>query len=237
MTNELVTIQPGELIFPFEVKKQSSCSLQLVNNTDNDVAFKVKTTSPKKYCVRPNTGVVPPKATCDVTVTMQAQREAPPDMQCRDKFLVQSVIVPTGTSDITPDMFMKEPGKVVEENKLRVVYVSPPQTTSPVPEPLEEEEGSAPKDHVSDGQSESFTSLDKAPKDLNELKAKLSEAMSAISKLMEEKNAVVQQKQQLQQEMAAVKRTHRGRTKMGFSFLFVCFIGLVGIVVGYFFHS
>lgn len=32
-------------------------------------------------------------------VTMQAQKEAPPDMQCRDKFLVQSVIVPNGTTD------------------------------------------------------------------------------------------------------------------------------------------
>ena len=29
-------------------------------------------------------------------VMMQAQREAPADMQCKDKFLVQSVIVPEG---------------------------------------------------------------------------------------------------------------------------------------------
>jgi hypothetical protein len=29
---------------------------------------------------------------------MQAQREAPPDMQCKDKFLVQSVIAPVGSS-------------------------------------------------------------------------------------------------------------------------------------------
>lgn len=27
------------------------------------------------------------------SVTMQAQREVPPDMQCKDKFLVQSAIV------------------------------------------------------------------------------------------------------------------------------------------------
>ncbi len=33
-----------------------------------------------------------------VEVTMQAQREAPPDMQCKDKFLVQSVIAPVGSS-------------------------------------------------------------------------------------------------------------------------------------------
>jgi hypothetical protein len=39
-------------------------------------------------------------------VTMQEQREAPPDMQCKDKFLVQSVVVAEGTTsrDITGEM-------------------------------------------------------------------------------------------------------------------------------------
>ena len=39
---------------------------------------------------------------------MQAQKEAPPDMQCKDKFLVQSVIVAEDTSakDITGDMVL-----------------------------------------------------------------------------------------------------------------------------------
>ncbi|PKU61802.1 Vesicle-associated protein 1-3 [Dendrobium catenatum] len=75
---------------------------------------------------------------------MQAQKEAPPDMQCKDKFLVLSVIAASGATmkDITSEMFNKEPNKVVDELKLRVVYVpgSPP---SPVPE--ETEEGSSPR--------------------------------------------------------------------------------------------
>ena len=33
-------------------------------------------------------------------VTMQAQRSAPSDMICKDKFLVQSTIVPAGTNDV-----------------------------------------------------------------------------------------------------------------------------------------
>lgn len=41
-----------------------------------------------------------------LVVTMQAQKEAPPDMQCKDKFLIQSVIAPNGATakDITPEM-------------------------------------------------------------------------------------------------------------------------------------
>lgn len=37
---------------------------------------------------------------------MQAQKEAPPDMQCRDKFLLQSAVVSSGTStkDVTSEM-------------------------------------------------------------------------------------------------------------------------------------
>ncbi|GFZ14220.1 plant VAP homolog 12 [Actinidia rufa] len=142
---ELLSIEPLELKFPFELKKQISCSLQLANKTESHIAFKVKTTNPKKYCVRPNTGIVLPRSTCDVIVTMQAQKEAPPDMQCKDKFLLQSVAVSPGATpkDITSEMFNKEAGHVVEECKLKVIYVSPPQPPSPVAEGSEE--GSSPK--------------------------------------------------------------------------------------------
>nr|GMC87291.1 vesicle-associated protein 1-2-like [Ipomoea batatas] len=139
-SGELLHIEPLDLKFPFELKKQISCSIQLSNKTENHVAFKVKTTNPKKYCVRPNTGVVLPRSTCDIIVTMQAQKEMPADMQCRDKFLLQSVAAGPGTTikDITSEMFNKEAGKLVEECKLKVVYVPPPQPPSPVAEGSDE---------------------------------------------------------------------------------------------------
>ncbi|CAM8998919.1 unnamed protein product [Rhodiola kirilowii] len=69
MDTELLEIHPRELTFVFsvELKKQSSDSIQLFNNSDQYVAFKVKTTSPKKYCVRPNIGIIKPIPTCDFT--------------------------------------------------------------------------------------------------------------------------------------------------------------------------
>lgn len=93
--------------------------------------YQVKTTNPKKYFVRPNMGIVMPNAKNEVSsmfvfslvsqygcqffleliifcfiVTLQAQEEAPADMQCKDKFLLQSVVTSFGvtTKDITPDM-------------------------------------------------------------------------------------------------------------------------------------
>ncbi|PIA50154.1 hypothetical protein AQUCO_01300709v1 [Aquilegia coerulea] len=175
----LVHIHPTELKFPFELKKQSSCSLQVMNKAEEYVAFKVKTTNPKKYCVRPNTGVILPGATCDVTVTMQAQREMPPDLQCKDKFLLQSVTVPSGTTtkDITSEMFSKDAGKVVEECKLRVVYV-PANPPSPVPE--ESEEGTSPRAAVLSNGNQTTSLFDAESRYFEEPKEKSSEVIMIV---------------------------------------------------------
>ncbi|XP_065853741.1 vesicle-associated protein 2-2-like [Euphorbia lathyris] len=135
MNAPILEVQPRELQFIFELKKQSSCEVRLTNNTFHNVAFKIKTTSPKKYCVRPNVGIVLPKSTSEFVVTMQAPK-APPEIQCKDKFLIQSTVVPVGISDkdITPLMFNKGEGKFIEEIKLKVVFISPPQ--SPVLSPI-----------------------------------------------------------------------------------------------------
>ncbi|KAH9754482.1 Vesicle-associated protein 2-2 [Citrus sinensis] len=89
---------------------------------------------------------------------MQAQAVAPPDMVCKDKFLIQSTVVPVGTTDedITASMvsscsgvgldyhglvadcfiwqFAKDDGRYIQENKLRVILISPPN--SPVLSPI-----------------------------------------------------------------------------------------------------
>jgi len=196
----------------------------------------VKTTSPKKYSVRPNTGVVLPRSTCDVVVTMQAQREAPPDMQCKDKFLVQSVVAPAGITvkDVTGDMFTKESGNKMEEVKLRVTYVAPPQPPSPVPE--ESEEGSPPRASESesgDGPAGGFT---RALRERIDPQEKSLEAGALISKLTEEKNSAIQQNHRLRQELDSV-RWEISKRRGGFSFIVVIIVALIGIFLGYLMKS
>ncbi|KAL9326708.1 hypothetical protein ACSQ67_007353 [Phaseolus vulgaris] len=216
---ELLNIEPLELKFAFELKKQISCSLQLSNKTDAYVAFKVKTTNPKKYCVRPNTGIVLPRSTCDVMVTMQAQREAPTDMQCKDKFLLQS--------------FNKEAGHVVEESKLRVLYLPPQQPPSPVPEGSEE--GSSPRGSVSEngnGNGSDFTQVARGFTERPEAQEKSSEARALISRLTEEKNNAIEQNSKLRQELDLLKR-ESNKSRGGVSYVIVVLIGLLGIIMGY----
>ncbi|XP_022154616.1 vesicle-associated protein 1-2-like isoform X2 [Momordica charantia] len=139
MGMRLLEIHPQELKFVFELNKHSSCSIQLTNNTLDHVAFKVKTTSPKNYFVRPKVGIIEPKSTREFTVRMQAQEMAPPDMLCKDKFLIQSTVVSADTTDedITSSLFAKDVGKYMEEKKLGVTLVSP--SSSPIDEALKEE--------------------------------------------------------------------------------------------------
>jgi hypothetical protein len=49
-----------------QLKKTLTEKLQLYNTTDAQVAYKVQTTAPKRYCVRPNAGILGPKDTVEV---------------------------------------------------------------------------------------------------------------------------------------------------------------------------
>uniref|UniRef100_A0A0E0MAF1 MSP domain-containing protein n=1 Tax=Oryza punctata TaxID=4537 RepID=A0A0E0MAF1_ORYPU len=123
----LISIYPEDLTFLFELDKRCYCNLKVVNNSEHHVAFKVKTTSPRKYFVRPKASIVQPWDSCTVTITLQAQKEYPPDMQCKDKFLIQSTTVAASTDmdEIPSNTFNREVDKVIEEMKLKVVYTVP----------------------------------------------------------------------------------------------------------------
>lgn len=133
-----VSITPAELKFRFQIGKQLPASITVHNPTGDRVAFKVKTTTPKKYVVRPSAGVVDPRTTANVQVIMQAQKEYPADMaHCKDKFLVQTEVLQPG-EEIGPETFKKAEG-----TKLRVLIEGPPAPPSPVPEVNETEDESA----------------------------------------------------------------------------------------------
>ncbi|KAJ1303117.1 hypothetical protein OPQ81_011318 [Rhizoctonia solani] len=103
-------------------------TLSVTNHNDQPVAFKVKTTAPKLYCVRPNSGVIEPGDSVDVAVLLQAMREDPPlSTKCKDKFLVQSMIIPQDRLHLTPHEMWQfgddEKQPQVHQQKIKVVYL------------------------------------------------------------------------------------------------------------------
>ncbi|KAF4416201.1 vesicle-associated membrane -associated B [Fusarium acutatum] len=125
-----VDIEPFELSFRRPFTTEVSQTLTLKNPNPTPVAFKVKTTAPKQYCVRPNAGRIEAGQSFDVSVLLQAMKQDPaPDAKCRDKFLVQS-------APITADKEFASVANVLEttdkahlvERKIRVNWLAAGET-------------------------------------------------------------------------------------------------------------
>lgn len=134
---------PPDLKFRFQLNKQLLASISMNNPNDKRVAFKIKTTAPKKYVVRPSSGVVEPRASLAIQVIMQAQKEHPPDFQnCKDKFMVQTTVL-ADSEQLDKETFNKDLRKDLKEHRLKVVLEGPAAPPSPVPEANENDDESA----------------------------------------------------------------------------------------------
>ncbi|KAF8598456.1 PapD-like protein [Ceratobasidium sp. AG-I] len=105
-------------------------TLTVTNHNTQPVAFKVKTTAPKLYCVRPNSGTIEPGQSVDVQVLLQAMREDPPlSHKCKDKFLVQSMLITSDRlSKSASEMWVfddNETAPQIHQQKIKVAYLPP----------------------------------------------------------------------------------------------------------------
>lgn len=128
-----VVLNPSSALgFPRPLTQHVKRSLAITNHNAQPVAFKVKTTAPKLYCVRPNSGRVEPGETVEVQVMLQAMKQEPPlNAKCKDKFLIQSTtITPEKETMPLQDMF-NETTEDVHSQKIRVVYLPPEGQTVP----------------------------------------------------------------------------------------------------------
>lgn len=138
-------------------------TLTVSNPNNQPVAFKVKTTAPKQYCVRPNSGRIEPGEKVEVQVLLQPMKEEPPSSaKCRDKFLVQSTIITpdfetASLQEIWP-IIEKENKSAIHEQKIRCAYL--PATTAPL---AEEDEGNT--SHLNG--DERYTTVRGAPSKFN----------------------------------------------------------------------
>ncbi|KAL5214801.1 hypothetical protein ABZP36_003953 [Zizania latifolia] len=240
MSNTLLRVYPSELKIPYDIKRKRSCCMQLTNKTNQYVAFKVKTTNPRKYSVRHACGILLPRSSCNVTVTMEAPSEAPLDHHCKDKFLVQSVVARHGATmkDFAPELFIKVRGRVIEEFKLRVVYVAanPP---SPVPEEEgeeEEEEDASSRSEVDMAYEVKIPSVSDAVTesthtDISAAKVLSAEGACVESTLVAERECTVDENQKLQRQMELLRATRS--SQQGFSVMFVLLVFMSSVYIGH----
>ncbi|GAA5988106.1 hypothetical protein JCM11641_000905 [Rhodosporidiobolus odoratus] len=131
-----VTLQPSsQLAFQRPFTQLVKRTLQVTNHNSQAVIYKVKTTAPKTYCVRPNAGRIESGETVEVQVLLQPMREDPPaSAKCRDKFLVQSTVITPDREDLAlPELWQAverdsknlaegQPNPIFEQ-KIRCTYL------------------------------------------------------------------------------------------------------------------
>lgn len=114
----------GELRFKGPFTDVVTADLKLSNPTDSRICFKVKTTAPKRYCVRPNSGILEPHTSIAVAVMLQPFSYDPNERN-KHKFMVQSMYAPDNATDNQESIWKDAPAESLMDTKLRCVFEMP----------------------------------------------------------------------------------------------------------------
>lgn len=123
-TEALLQVDPhNELLFRGPFHLPSAAFARLTNVSDKRVVFKIKTTAPKKYCVRPNSGILTPNNHIDIVLSLQPFSYDPTEKN-KHKFLIQTAVAPDG--DINLEQIWKSiPIDHIIDIKLKCVFEEP----------------------------------------------------------------------------------------------------------------
>ncbi|XP_034937936.1 vesicle-associated membrane protein-associated protein B [Chelonus insularis] len=198
---QVLIIEPqGELRFrgPFTGTHVTSY-IKLTNPTNHKVYFKIKTTAPKRYCVRPNSGVLKGKEVTAIAVCLQPY-DFDPNEKNKHKFMVQTILA----SEVDPDDFPNEVWKDVSEDlimeyKLKCVFENPVSSTASGKDSVP----NAPKSDSSttNGKNKAIEDASKTSSKLSESEEKLMKAAAEVNQLRAEESNLRQECLQLKEEI------------------------------------
>uniref|UniRef100_A0A1I8I184 MSP domain-containing protein n=1 Tax=Macrostomum lignano TaxID=282301 RepID=A0A1I8I184_9PLAT len=133
MPSQILSLKPdSELVFRGPFDRVVTTTLRLSNPVaDQPVAFKVKTTAPKRYCVRPNSGLIQAGGEVEVAVMLQpsaGDQSDTAEQRSRHKFMVQSLLMPARTPPNLAGAALDEAWRSASsdklmDSKLRVVQI------------------------------------------------------------------------------------------------------------------
>jgi len=197
---QVLQLEPAqELKFKGPFNDVVTSQLKLANPTDKRVCFKVKTTAPRRYCVRPNSGLVEAHQAVSVAVMLQPF-DYDPHEKNKHKFMVQSLYAPEG--EVNLDQLFKEADQSqLMDSKLRCVFDVPVDTTAPqnnidaapAPQPQTEAPKASPK--------------------ANNVESELRKAGDEIKRLREETSSLRQENLQLKEDTLRLRSTGGGDKK------------------------
>ncbi|XP_070695128.1 vesicle-associated membrane protein-associated protein B-like isoform X2 [Pempheris klunzingeri] len=121
---QVLVLEPQhELKFRGPFTDVVTATLKLTNPTDRNVCFKVKTTAPRRYCVRPNSGIIDSGTSINVSVMLQPF-DYDPNEKSKHKFMVQSMLAPYDMTDMEGVWKEAKPEELMD-SKLRCAFEMP----------------------------------------------------------------------------------------------------------------
>eukprot|EP00899_Mesostigma_viride_P002320 jgi/Mesvir1/12089/Mv00365-RA.1 len=115
---------PSTFKFLLELHKETTTNVVLHNRSESQsILFKIQTTKPKKYCVRPHQGMLTPSSSMSVEIIMASQDEWPQDLACcGDRFQILSGYVHDDDNCNPPNF---KTWKSTHSQKVKVAYFVP----------------------------------------------------------------------------------------------------------------
>ncbi|XP_061887899.1 vesicle-associated membrane protein-associated protein B-like [Entelurus aequoreus] len=98
-------------------------TLKLTNPTDRNVCFKVRTTAPRRYCVRPNNGIMDAGTSILLSVMLQPF-DYDPNEKSKHKFMVMSMLAPHDMTDMEGVWKDAKPEELMD-SRLRCAFDMP----------------------------------------------------------------------------------------------------------------
>ncbi|EZG43502.1 putative vesicle-associated membrane protein [Gregarina niphandrodes] len=118
----LVFYPDKTLEFEAQSGAQSQVTLRLENPHDRVAAFKIKTTAPKSYLVKPSSGVIEGRQTQSISILLMPQFEKQQHTTSADRFLIQSTFIASAVP-LSKEEWSTIRKDKLEEKKLNVNIV------------------------------------------------------------------------------------------------------------------
>ncbi|XP_047126830.1 motile sperm domain-containing protein 2 isoform X1 [Hydra vulgaris] len=143
-----ITLSPAnELVFCENKSGDIMQTITITNTVSSLVAFKIKTTTPENFRVRPSSGPISPSATVEVQIYLQPEFDI--KNITKDKFLILSAVIPDNINDIN-SLWKTIPRSSIMEQRLRcrLQFILPSESDHDSSPSHKSDKSSDPKDYI-----------------------------------------------------------------------------------------
>lgn len=235
---KLVRVHPEKALeFPLVLYSSVTTPLILENITSSTVAFKIKTTAPRGYLVRPSSGLIQAGQSKEIQVILQplqSVEQASPS----HRFLIQTTTCDSSIQQLTKDFWQDLSKEQLFEHRLSVIFK---QENMGVNEPLSSSavgtsnvSQGLPTSVISSGVGPSSSSNVQTGSMDSEFKSKYDELVQyclALEKQSNElKEEVVSLREKLDKSESKLKSSNQCNITQGFEFWHIIAMIIVAIV-------